>query len=763
MDAPIVSSLLAGVISAPIGGALADNQYRRYRSVVNSTASIGGAPDNIGKTILYEVGSRYKTRDAALQLKDPSLRHNISASYPTASVLRDDFLGLAKKYTNFSASFEFSSLAPLAERIALGLAVSSVFEAGVSSQRLAAGAPFAITALGTHATPVNASVTSIFIPRLADSVTSPDTFAVLAAAAASTGAAIVTDVLALDANNVPIVPTVDEAGFHDAAVQALRMIGANMIASDQGPLFALAVTRGVHNALSVVGHTDEGGVMRDVLRCGDHCPPFGGIHTGLANYSALPALSTGVMQNIAAYVDTIALTTAAAVAHCDPCVVHNEAVFPTVFVGTESGGAFDDPGDDTTGTPAMAARNRAQLLDSLPVFATDYIRALGTIFGAAGQTDAAVTFFTGSANYLNSNSRHLRYPSVAPYFWIEPTSLLPPKVFGTRAELNSFGSLAGRGATTSPPLFEGIELHSQVGEFKANYIINARSARTVPFLYHWLNNPQNGLGAIRPIQLDPQGIVHPGPSPGGDDVADRLTSGVDWAGYLWTRGQSPFPAPSEFINTNSYMGISVTHSSFDDDGNVYIEHLPTTSEMVSSTLKISSSALIGITSGQSNAPPREVRRARTRAAVALAAVRRRARRAPESSVQEMALSFTTPSLRRPATTPTNPPIEESEGTSGTRYPSDAGGSRGGPRATGAPPVPPAPQHEKFGAPRPQPASTTRPGAGGGQAPPPSTAQIPPPTGPLPPVPTTPPPADPPAVEPAPASVHPAALGTQGDA
>ncbi|AZT88634.1 coat protein [Colletotrichum navitas totivirus 1] len=757
MDSPLITSLLTGIIAAPVAGYLTENQYRRYRSAVTTTTNLGGRPDPTGKTILYEVGTRYKTKEKALAVNTGLARAAIVASYPTSSVLRDDFLGLAKKYSNFSATFEYSSLAPLAERIAKGLAITSVFEGGISSSDLCAGQPLAVTALGTHATPINAAVNTVFIPRLVDSVVSPDVFAVLVAASASMGAAVVTDVLALDGNNVPIVPTVNEEGFHDAAIHALRLIGANMISCDQGPLFALAVTRGIHQALSVVGHTDEGGITRDLLRCADHAPPFGGIHTGLVHYSALPGLSTGVIQNVAAYVDSIALVTAAAVGHCDPCVSHNDAVFPTVLLGTKAGGAFADPGDSADGDDDMARRNRGQYLDSLPSFAEIYVSSLGTIFGAAGQVDVAVRFLTAAGNYLSETPRHLKYPSVAPFFWIEPTSLLPRNAFSTRAELNGFGSLGGRDHTSVFPLFEAAEVFSQVGEFRASYVVSARSARTVPFLYHWVGNPMNGLGAVVPIQLDPQGIVHPGPDSERDDVEARLEKGSDWAGYLWTRGQSPFPAPSEFINTNSYMGIRVNHAAFDDDGNVILEHLPTPSEMVSGTLQLTASSLMGIPAGKSNAPPRQVARARTRAAAALAAVRRRSRRAPESSVVEMALAFTTPSLKKMTVSATVPTADPSGEQLNNRRPSDLGPTTGGPRFEGNPPAPPAPQHEKYGAPRPVQGRAVA-GGGGGVAPAP-----PQPSAPVASPPSSPPPTDILPVEPAPGATHPAGPTPLGDA
>ncbi|RKF58426.1 Major capsid protein [Golovinomyces cichoracearum] len=69
--------------------------------------------------ILYEVGRRYATVGAGLI---PRSRNVIraDASYKTNAVLLEDFVGLAQKYSHFSANFEYSSLVGVVERIGLG-------------------------------------------------------------------------------------------------------------------------------------------------------------------------------------------------------------------------------------------------------------------------------------------------------------------------------------------------------------------------------------------------------------------------------------------------------------------------------------------------------------------------------------------------------------------------------------------------------------------------------------------------------------------
>ncbi|RKF76484.1 Major capsid protein [Golovinomyces cichoracearum] len=69
--------------------------------------------------ILYEVGRRYATVGAGL-IPRPRNVIRADASYKTNAVLLEDFVGLAKKYSNFSANFEYSSLVGVVERIGLG-------------------------------------------------------------------------------------------------------------------------------------------------------------------------------------------------------------------------------------------------------------------------------------------------------------------------------------------------------------------------------------------------------------------------------------------------------------------------------------------------------------------------------------------------------------------------------------------------------------------------------------------------------------------
>lgn len=625
MASQLSPTFLSGILANARGGRISTKDtYRRYKTIVRTSANIGGVLDSRVTGIFYEVGRATDSKGKLLKAsrEDAPL---VEASYPTNTVLAEDFIGLAKKHTNFSASFEYSSLAGVVERLGKGLAACSLYET-VTSTDLRGGAVLVVNALGTYDGPVNSLTDTVFVPRLVNSALTGDVFSVLCNAVAGEGSQVVSDVVELDANTrQPIIAFVDHVGLPGAIVDALRILGANMIASDQGPLFSLALTRGLHTGLSLVGHTDEGAITRDLLRCGGFAPPFGGVHYGLEPYVGLPALQTNLDKSVSAYVDAIVIATGAAVAHADPGTRFDGHWFPTFYSGTASGEPLCRPGDHTVGTTLMADRIRARLLSDQALFWSGYTSALSIIFGAEGDTGLSIRFSCAASTALSTDNRHLRFASVSPWYWVEPTSILPPNLIGSEAEIEGCASLAGKDSSITKPAWDTI---TQVGAsdvtFSA-YRARFKFARQTWFFNHWLNHPMNGLGAMKVRQLDPNGVIHPGPCVDHPQVRDRVEADLPFTDYLWVRGQSPFPAPGEFINLGMSVGFLVRHMTLDDEGIPTEEHLPTSREFLSCTVTLDVGRPIGLASGKTNATDNQTRRARTRANNELAAARTRAR------------------------------------------------------------------------------------------------------------------------------------------
>lgn len=676
MSSIVRNSFLASVIARPRGTRpTGDDQYRRYKSNVRTESTIGGVPDSRVTQITYEVGRRYTRLTQALASPDEA-GHRVECSYPTASSLVEDFIGLARKYSNFSASFEYSSLAPLVERLGRGLAAASLY-GGVTSDNLRAQQPLNVNVLGTYDGPVNSLVNTVFIPRLVNSSISGDVFSVLVQAAAGEGAAVATDVLELDAvTRQPIIPLVGADGLPRAIVSALRILGSNMIAADQGPLFAYALVKGLHSVATVVGHTDEGGATRDMLRAGRLSIPFGGIHYGLPVYAGLPALSSNQVVDVAAFVDSLCLTSAALVAHADPGILYDDKWFPTFYQGTGSADAVVRPGQHQEGTPAMGQRNAAQYLADLPKFLDLYIPALSKLFSAEGSNEVAVTVARTAGSTMPLDSRHFCHASITPHYWIEPTSLIPHDFLGSQAEANGSGSYATVDSPRSRLAWEDIEASGECDTSFSGYAAVMRNPRSAWFFAHWLGHGLNGLGAITVRQLDPTGIIQPGACDARPDVRDRVENNDPFTDFMWVRGQSPFPAPGEMLNLAGTVGFFVKHITMDDDGIPTVEHVPTSREFASTSVTIQVGRPVGISNGGNNAADSTARRARTRAARELAAVSARVRAFGRSSVAEMPTLTTAPVMRR-----AQPVTHERDtiggGQAGTRMGSKAPGDDAG--------------------------------------------------------------------------------------
>ncbi|UYD40980.1 coat protein [Botryosphaeria dothidea victorivirus 3] len=765
---------LVGAVADPQGGGIAnDNTYRRYRAALRIRAPDRGNYLTSVRSIFYEVGRRYATGLEALAVYNPGAAR-IDASVPINPAEAANFEGLARRFSNFAPQWEMMDIAAIAERLARGVAAASVYGQGLDSQALRAGQPVRVVALGTLDSPQTASTSSVFIPRTVDTVSNDHVFAVLCAAANGAGASVSTDVLRLDANtNQPMVPAVAGAAFTTACVEALRVVGANMEASGAGDVFAYAVTRGIHGVVSVVGHTDEGSVMRGLLRWDGFRVPYGGINQSLRHYPALPPLASTAQSAVSAWVDAIALKTAAVVAHCDPLVPGAGGLYPTVFVSR--GNAPAAPGtNEGVVTDHEALSVARQLAQDLGRFAPLYMRALTSIFGLRANSGVAELHFCAAAGrYLDRDGpnvdRHLRHGTVAPYFWIEPTSLIPHDFLGSAAEGADYAAKAtANGGERSQPLFEELRIlgHGSTSTYMS-MAFKMRSARTSAFVAAYAATP-SALANFRLYQFDSDSVVLPGDQgPTAGDVRTKHAAADPISSYLWVRGQSAIPAPAEFMNTQGAYGAKVRQIVWNDDWDAQRTDAPDELDLAG-CISWAVTVPTGLATGASNYADRQARRARTRAATALAQVLQQIRGLGPASSPVMEISDVPPDFGQPREEYRNTNNNVFAGNAGppSRPGEGSGGARGG-TDRGAP-LGPTAHHQPARAPQiVRGAGQAGPGGAGGPPPPP-----PPPGGPPPPPPPPggdgpggpppPPPAGPPA-DPLPAPHDPpAASGADGN-
>lgn len=659
LSSPSYGSLVGAVAGNATGLIPNDDTYRRYRAGLSIGLFEHGSYRYKRRSIMYEVGRRYGRLTDALAYGhgEDDLDIAIDCSVAINPAQAANFEGWARKYSNFAPQWEMMDLCGMVERLAKGVAAQSVY-GQVNTNHLRGGQELRVVALGTLDSPQTASTNSVFIPRTVDAVGNDHVFAVLVAAANGEGAAVTTDVLRLNAvTNEPLVPAVGGPAFAQACVEALRVLGANFEESGAGDLFAYALTRGIHSIMSVVSHTDEGGWFRRVLRSSKFRVPYGGINQQLRSYPALPPLAGTSLAYASAWVDAIALKTAAVVAHCDPCVTAVGGIYPTVF--TANNGEVSPPGSqEEDGSDADALSIGRQISGDGSRFAPTYLRGLVKIFGlqtVSGVAEAHFCTALGSAMF-NTADRHLKHKTVAPYFWIEPTSLIPTNFLDSVAERAGHASLVTAGEQRGLPYFERVREidHGKNANF-STIAFKMRSARTSGLVAAYAAEPGE-LAGVKLYQFDEDSIVLPGDQgPTNGTVAQKHQAADPISSYLWTRGQSPIPAPAEFINTQSMYAAKYKVVTWDDDFDATLGDIPEAWEMTEHDVLWRVTVPTSLQQGPGNQPDSQAKRARSRAAIALAQASMRSRGWGEAASPVIAISNVPPTLDD---TPTQVPAHD---------------------------------------------------------------------------------------------------------
>jgi hypothetical protein len=243
-----------------------------------------------------------------------------------------------------------------------------------------------------------------------------------------------------------------------------------------------------------------------------------------------------------------------------------------------------------------------------------YCARLGEVFGTVSADHqnqlASAALKSAFDSLVGVGDRHLELGVVAPFFWIEPTSLYKVAP-DTPAQANGFGALGLVGSGVQHPLFEDAEV---VQDWSSSYAIRytQRSSRTNMWLSHCTTHVRDGLGFIKPAQFlsDCFALTRNDPSEG-----RNRRDGYD--GYNWTRGQSGFCAPAEAMYTQGKMVSYVRLSSFDETTfRTTLHHAPVSDEVTGSVTCVSSIP-VRIRQSATNRKPRDVRCANTLAARAL--------------------------------------------------------------------------------------------------------------------------------------------------
>lgn len=618
------ASMLSGILDSPSMGVVDGGEnVRRYAAVLTSVMEIGDNPMDVSdRTISFEVGGRHYDRNGIVPVREGVMRPDCSVRVGPS--VASDFAGAVRKYANFAGDFTCFDLCDVVARLTEAIAIFAQ-TGGLTTRQLSGNQAPRVVVLGATGQPVTAGTGSVFLSRAIDSQFSPNAFVALVYAVAGSGSRLVTDYCEVDQNGQAVIGAAVDGELAHGCYHALRIIGSNYDRAGEGALFAYAVTRGAHAGVSVVSHTDEGGYIRKVLRSSAFAPSFGGIDSFCRHYTGLPRKDNFDQAGAILFIDTIALVTAAAVSACDPLVSVDGRLYPYISSAKTIPRGEAGVGQDIADADrAVVARFHGRAIcDVAPLFAKTYISALATIYSVAGTSTTAERHLVGAfAVAAERNDRHLHYPVVAPFFWIEPTGVCKLSRESYPAIAAGYGQLTELGVKHVMPCFERMYQATPQACDMSTIVVGYRGARTCGLVQHLVGHVQDGLANLVLEGLDPSQLC----ITGGDAraITDKMAAGTDMAGYLWVRGQSPLSAPAECIYTGQGVRIRVSHVTFSArDFSVVRNHVPSLEQLSSGMVTFCVTQLRGIAAGERRAVPRDVRRARSAATDALSNARAR--------------------------------------------------------------------------------------------------------------------------------------------
>lgn len=585
------------------------SRFRRYIGSVQSQVKVAGNIDSGHCTNVYEVGAR--SLNAGEVFGKVSAEYEVQQPVRTADFQNQQLMTLHKKYSNFSGTFEFMDLSAILFH--LGKSLGYFCNTGnLTCDDMRNGAPPLVLPLSRSADPINMSNHSLFIPRDSGCVQSKGAFYALTACASAYGTTVYTDVLAVDGNGSPVMVEPSGANLALACLHAARIVLSMYHDISHGSIAALAFYRGVHSAVSVVAHSDEGGYLRRVMRRGGYVRPYGGIYSPNAStFVGLPVPGGATASVICGVIDGLALLSAAEVAISAPIVCSHGGYFPTVYSGDS---ALDDETEDWDKAANSRFLASAIARDSYK-FSNMYCKRLAKTLSLATIDDADALAATALQSCFDSlidvGDRHLEYRSVAPYFWVEPTGLIQNEPT-TDAQMAGFGVLACPGLPGQMSAFEKPEIIKDWGgQYSFRY--KHRSARTSGWLIHCGYHRQDGLAYIKPAQFTASRFVM-----NKSKSASLRATHAGFDKYMWGRGQSKIPHPAESVYVNSIDLVCVAlASSFDEETmQTRIMHTPMVSEL-SEKVTFIASTLREIDDGLSNYESKAVRRVREEGIVIL--------------------------------------------------------------------------------------------------------------------------------------------------
>lgn len=587
---PSVSeSPLAGVLCNGRPGNLeagnVNTRFRRYAGKITSICpTFRGKADTSSKTVFYEVGRHYDN-DVTIEravTRDPDLRLSLPVCAP--SVIVTEMHGIMRKYTNYNAELQYIDLCCTLFILACGVA-KYVNTGMLSAQDLLCGQQPSIVALSMENRNAGVVDNGVFVPQVVSFQNCPAAFGAIQSAVNGSGSRVITDVAMLNADMQVIVPVYTNALLADGCVHAIRLIYGMYVAMGMEDLAALAITKGIHSFVTVVGHSNEGGFNRDWIRSLGFAPSRGCVSASFIDEAiSLPTVNTRSHSSYTTWVDSIALATAAAVACAAPVVTYKGRSYPQVFVSDVAAAGNDGGAHDAAlNEDVISVAN--EISSHCCDFAVSYVNELLWWFGSKkAASDRASGAVVNMIQHCCRDYRggHLNQKTIAPWFWIEPTTIYPVRR-DTSAGLADYGALAGTRVSYETGMFEKVAKVAEYGVF-SDWVVSWRGMRTNYLITHLYSHVRDGLATIVPVQFVAENMINKG----GVNTAVAARDGYNGLeAYVWNRGQSPIAHPAECLYAGEAMAIRIRHETERRNGPGYREeHCPLADEIVTGKVKI---------------------------------------------------------------------------------------------------------------------------------------------------------------------------------
>lgn len=570
-------SYISGLISHPSETILGDGggAVARYRATVTSYATIGSKADTNTRSVVFNVGCKAR-RDVVLA--DHGVNDSGIDSYiEVVDSVRAEVESNVRRINGQSGSWRNANFSGVVHILGASIAYFRAY--GDLNPDIMKGGdnravPYAFTSLRTATSDVTADNGKVYLPPGVASQLRPTAMAAFVAAVTGAGGHVVTDQVGIRLDNTSMVPIAEGYSLAVGCYDALNLLGRYYNANGMGELFSFLLVCGVHSVLTVHGHTDEGGGMREILRRVKHTVPYGGLSLGVGDFTGLPMPKHA--GDICSIVDAIALQSAGLVSLADPMVELDGKVYPTTLVSAHERSDIERVAvelarevrhDPNIGSDGDALSISRMLNDVLADFATNYSVLLGRMMGVSGGSAAVqrIMLTTHHAT-MHLPIRHFKYEVLNPFFWVESTGSTRVPATDMPCSRSGFGRLCAVNEEGSMPMFDQYTVKSTNGFATA---INVRfiGARKHGIVHHLMGHARNGLSHLQVRALRASHLTNfghgqrdaVGARPVRNSVREKVYASQGFDTYLWGRGHSGLVSPGECLYSGESISFLVEH------------------------------------------------------------------------------------------------------------------------------------------------------------------------------------------------------------